>query len=72
MRYYFILHEDTLIYLDKQGGKPQGSIHMKISKISGDQKDKLLIAINNGTNEVYLRANSIKEKVDWTNALIES
>ena len=36
VRYYFILHEDTLIYLDKEGGKPQGSIHMKIAKISGD------------------------------------
>ncbi|CDW78336.1 oxysterol-binding protein [Stylonychia lemnae] len=70
VQYYFILHEDTLIYLDKQGGKPQGSIHMKISKISGDQKDRLLILIFNGTNEIYLRANSIKEKVEWTNALV--
>jgi len=26
--------------------------------------------IFNGTNEIYLRANSIKEKVDWTNALV--
>lgn len=36
VRYYFILHEDTLTYLDKQGGKPLGSIHMKVAKISGD------------------------------------
>lgn len=45
---------------------------MKISKITGDQKDKLLILIFNGTNEIYLRANSIKEKVEWTNALVNS
>lgn len=32
--YYFILHEDTLIYLDKKQGKIKGSIHLKVSKIS--------------------------------------
>jgi hypothetical protein len=43
---------------------------MKIAKISSDPKDRLLILIFNGTNEVYLRATSIKEKVEWTNALL--
>lgn len=43
---------------------------MKIAKIQTDTKDRLLITIFNGTNEVYLRANSIKEAVDWTNALV--
>ena len=43
---------------------------MKIAKITNDPKDRLLIIINNGTNEIFLRANSIKEAVDWTNALI--
>ncbi len=33
VKYYFILHEDMLIYLDKKGGKPLGSVHMKIAKI---------------------------------------
>ena len=42
-KYYFILHEDMLIYLDKKGGKPIGSIHMKIAKIQPDKKEKLLI-----------------------------
>jgi hypothetical protein len=28
------------------------------------------MTIFNGTNEIYLRANSIKEKVEWTNALL--
>jgi hypothetical protein len=43
---------------------------MKIAKIQNDPKDRLLISIFNGTNEVYLRCNSIKESVEWTNALI--
>ena len=30
---YFILHEDILIYCDKQGGEKLGSIHLKISSI---------------------------------------
>lgn len=32
--FYFILYKDVLIYLDKKGGVKQGSIHLKISKIS--------------------------------------
>jgi hypothetical protein len=43
VQYYFILHEDMLTYLEKEGGKPLGSIHMKVAKIlpSPDKKDKL-------------------------------
>lgn len=63
VQYYFILHEDMLVYLDKKGGRPLGSIHMKIAKIHPDQKDKLLIQIFNGTNEILLRAANIKDKV---------
>jgi hypothetical protein len=59
-----------LIYLEKQGGKMLGNIHMKIAKIQNDSKDRLLITVFNGTNEVYLRAPSIKIAVEWTNALI--
>jgi len=43
---------------------------MKIAKISSDPKDRLLILLFNGTNEVLLRAATIKEKVEWTNALL--
>ena len=43
---------------------------MKIAKISSDQKDRLLILLFNGTNEVLLRTTTIKEKVEWTNALL--
>jgi hypothetical protein len=58
------------MYLYKKEGKLLGQINMKIAKISTDPKDRLLITINNGTNEIFLRANSIKETVDWTNALL--
>lgn len=67
--YFFILHEDVLMQLDKEGGKPMGSIHMRIAKIQPDPKDKLVIKIFNGTNEIYLRTKNIKEHVDWYNAL---
>jgi hypothetical protein len=43
---------------------------MKIAKIQPDQKDKLLIQIFNGTNEILLKAANIKDKVSWTNQLI--
>jgi hypothetical protein len=72
VQYYFILHEDTLMYMDKQGGKIVGSIHLKIAKFDNVPKDPLQIQIFNGTNEILLRTASIKEKVDWTNALIEA
>ena len=47
---------------------------MRIAKIlpSPDKNDKLLILIHNGTNEVLLRANTIKEMVDWSNALVNT
>ena len=72
--YFFILHEDTLLQLEKPGGKPVGSIHMRIAKIlpSPDKKDKLQILIHNGTTEIILRARTIKEMVDWTNALLNA
>lgn len=46
-----------------------GSIHMRIAKIQPDPKDKLVIKIFNGTNEIYLRTKNIKEQVAWYNAL---
>jgi hypothetical protein len=47
---------------------------MKVAKIlpSPDKKDKLQMQIFNGTNEILLRASSIKEMVEWTNALINT
>lgn len=69
VKYFFILHEDVLMQLDKEGGKPMGSIHMRIAKIQPDPKDKLVIKVFNGTNEIYLRTKNIKEQVDWYNAL---
>ena len=74
VQYYFILHEDTLLQLEKQGGKPMGSVHMRIAKIlpSPDKKDKLQMLIDSGTSEILLRASSIKEMVDWTNALVNT
>ena len=67
--YFFIQHDDTLIYMDQKKEKIIGSIHLKIAKIETYSKDPLLIQIFNGTNEIQLKASTIKEKVEWTNAL---
>jgi PH domain len=74
VRYYYILHEDVLLQLDKEGGKPMGQIHMKVAKInpSPDKNDKLQMSIFNGTNEILFRTGTIKERVDWSNALATS
>ena len=69
VQYYFVLHEEMLVQLDKQGGKPLCSIHMKVSRVEPDKKDKLVMLLFNGTNEIQLKASSIKEMVEWTNAL---
>jgi len=66
------LHEDTLLYQDRKREKIIGSVHLKIAKIASVAKDPLLININNGTNEITLRTVSIKEKVDWINALVKA
>jgi len=71
-KYYFILHEEMLYQLDKKEGKPLGSIHMQVAKVQPDKNEKLVMHIFNGTNEILLRASSIKDMVDWTNALLTS
>jgi hypothetical protein len=43
---------------------------LKVAKISGVSKDNMQIQIFNGTSDIILKASSIKEKVDWQNALI--
>ena len=69
-KYYFILHQEMLYQLDKKEGKPIGSIHMQVAKVQPDKNEKLVINLYNGTNEIQLRAGSIKDMVDWTNALL--
>jgi hypothetical protein len=71
-RYYFILHEDMLYQLEKEQGRPMGQIHMKVAKVQSDKKEKLIMHVFNGTNEILLRASNIKEMVDWTNALLNA
>jgi oxysterol-binding protein-related protein 3/6/7 len=68
-KYYFILHQEMLYQLDKKDGKLMGQIHMQVAKVQNDKDDKLVIRVFNGTNEIALRASSIKEMVEWSNAL---
>jgi hypothetical protein len=58
--------------LEKEGGKPTGSIHMRIAKIQQDPKEKIVIKIFNGTNEIYLRAQNIGLALNWFNALTKA
>lgn len=47
---------------------------MKVAKInpSPDKSDKLQLMVFNGTNEILFRTATIKERVDWYNALVAS
>lgn len=45
---------------------------MEISSVTINPKQPLQIVIHNGINQIFLKANTIKEKVDWINALKES
>lgn len=58
------------MYLDKKEGKLLGQVHLRIAKVSSDSKDPLVLQVNNGTNEILLKAFTIKEKVEWTNAIV--
>ena len=70
--YHFILHEDTLMQMDIKKEKILTSIHLKVAKIQNVLKEPTQISIFNGTSEIILRAASIKEKVEWTNALVQA
>lgn len=45
---------------------------MEISTVAGNPKQPLQIIIHNGVSQIFLKAHTIKEKVDWMNALEES
>ena len=45
---------------------------MRIAKIQQDPKDRIVIKVFNGTNEIYLRAPNIGGALDWYNVLIKA
>lgn len=70
--YYFILHNDVLLYCEKKGGPKRGAIYLKISSVTQQLDYPLRIYINTGTTEIILRAQSIEEKIKWQNKLKEA
>ncbi len=59
----FILHEDTLLHLDKQGCRAIGSKQMLISKIlpAPDKKDKFQMLKDSGSSDVAPRRSLSKK-----------
>jgi hypothetical protein len=72
-KYFFILHQDVLIFTDiNERAKIVGKMHMQISKIIPEDQTSLdgEIRMNSGLIDVRLKASTIKEKINWKNALI--
>ncbi|KRX06582.1 hypothetical protein PPERSA_13061 [Pseudocohnilembus persalinus] len=67
--YYFILHEDVLIFCNKKGGQKLGSVHLKIASLNSAPNDPLKIVINSGIMEITLKAKNASEKNMWLQAL---
>ena len=70
-KFFFVLHERILIVCDfKDHSKVIGRLHMEISKVLPEKDDQLEgeIRLNNGLQDVRLKASTIKEKINWKNA----
>ena len=62
--YYFRIHEDILLFGPKRE-EIQFKVHMKIAKIITTIDDPICLILHTGTETLYLRANSIDERVKW-------
>lgn len=72
-QYFCVIENDLLRCLDAETKKKeQMLIHMSISKVKQVPQEPLLIAILTGTEEIQFKTQNIKEKVEWTNALVEA
>ena len=67
--YFFIIHEENLIYCSKKAGERLGTISLKIATIKTTEENPLKIIINTGISELILKANTIPEKIIWINQL---
>jgi len=71
-QYFFVLHEQVLLITDlNERTKVLGKMHMAVSKIlpEVDSQGENEIRLHSGLIEVHLKAQSIKEKINWKNAL---
>ena len=64
-----MLHESVLTYCQKKGGEVQGNIHLLVGNLKISPDDPLWIIIDTGTKEIYLRAETLVEKIKWSTAL---
>lgn len=51
-----------------------GKLHLAVSRLIPDQQDQgeCEIRLNSGLIDVWLKANTIKEKIQWKNAFNDS
>ena len=69
-KYFCILHEQVLLITDvNQRSNIVGKLHMQISKILPSGQDEVEIKLHSGLVEVRLKAESIKQVIEWKNAL---
>ena len=73
--YYFILHEEVLMFMEVSNRTQiVGKLHMAVSKLLPDapNQGECEIRINSGLIDVWLKGNTIKDKIDWKNAFNDS
>ena len=66
---YFIIHDARLHFFENQQSGRLGAIELRGAVLKTSPKDPLVIVLDVGNSLHYLKAMSIKDKVDWMNAL---
>ena len=72
-QYFCVLEGDVLFCLDAETKKEEKLlIHMGTAKIKTVPSEPLFVCVLTGTEEIQFKALNIKQKVEWTNALVNA
>ena len=66
--FYFIVHNDVVTFCTEKGGEKEGSIHLKVASIASVIDDPLKINIHTGTHILFLRADTVNQRIEWMKA----
>ena len=66
---YFMIHDARLHYFESKNSERLGFIDLRSAVLKTSPKDPLVIVLDVGNDLHYLKATSIKDKVDWMKSL---
>ena len=66
---YFLIHDGRLHYFETKNSARLGYIDLRSAVLKTSPKDPLVIILDVGSEMHYLKATSIKDKVDWMQSL---